>query len=87
MARSHTYFLARKSQCEGALKDNVEVASLLAELYSQHKGEADATIVDGSSLWVDDEGAVQLRVIAGGVSQAIAPSEPVASAFLKASAS
>jgi hypothetical protein len=87
MVRSHTYFIARKSQCEGALKDNEAVAGALAELYAQHKGEADVTVVDGSSAWIDEAGALQSRVIAGGVSHVVSASPALAALFETASAS
>lgn len=88
MVRSHTYFLARrpKGSCTfGALKDNEAIAKALEGLYEQHKGEADMAIVDGASLWIDAAGAVQSRVIAGGVARSIEVSPEVASALIAAS--
>jgi hypothetical protein len=88
MVRSHTYFLARrpKGSCTfGALKDNEAIAKALEELYEQNKGEADMAIVDGSSLWIDAAGAVQSRVIAGGVARAIELSSELVRAVIAAS--
>lgn len=76
MVRSHTYFLARrpKGSCTfGALKDNSVVATQLEWLYFENKGNAEPTVVDGVSVWIDEAGVVQARVIAGGVSRPIEP--------------
>jgi hypothetical protein len=86
MVRSHTYFIARRSQCEGALKSNEDLAAGLAALYEQHKGAADVTVVDGSSAWIDEAGATQWRVIAGGVAQVVAAPAALTALFEKASA-
>ncbi len=85
MVRGHTYFLARKSQCEGALQADSRVTAALAALYAQHKGEAEPTIVDGSSLWIDADGRVQLRVVSGGVSHTIETPSEIAEIVTKAS--
>lgn len=88
MVRSHTYFLARrpKGSCVfGALKDNEVITEALERLYEQHKGDADVTIVDGASLWIDAAGVVQSRVIAGGVARPIEVSPEIERAMIEAS--
>jgi hypothetical protein len=78
MVRSHTYFLARKGQCEGALKDREPLAKALAELYEARKGEAETTIVDGASAWLDESACAHVRVIAGGVAGKLEEPEELA---------
>lgn len=86
MVRNHTYFLARRAVCEGALKDNEAITQGLAALYEAHKGEGEASIVDGASAWIDANGAVQSRVIASGVARAVELAPELATALLSAGA-
>jgi hypothetical protein len=81
MVRGHTYFLARKGVCEGVFKDREALAKALADLYDAHKGDAERTVMDGASAWLDEASALHLRVIAGGVARAIAPSEAERESF------
>ena len=67
MVRAHTYFIARRGRCEGALKDRATLAAALEALYSERKGDGEPTLVDGASAWLDDGSDAQLRLVVGGV--------------------
>ncbi|MBL8682935.1 MAG: hypothetical protein JNK05_27460 [Myxococcales bacterium] len=83
MVRGHTYFVARRPRevrashqddrghIEGFAKDNGELYAALEALYQSSRGDAEPTAMDGASVWLDANGAVQLRVIVGGVSRAV----------------
>jgi hypothetical protein len=85
MVRGHTYYLARWAArnpsadgdpttfCEGAHKSNEALAAALAQLYAAHRGDAERTVMDGASAWLDAQGSVQLRVVAGGVAVRVEP--------------
>jgi hypothetical protein len=77
MPTAHTYYLAHRDRTLGERADNEALANALAEMWRQLAADIEPTIVDGTSAWIDDEGAVQLRVIKNATAEAVTDSARV----------
>jgi len=67
MAVEHTYYVAHADRVFGERADDAMLADLLRSTWRDgaREGGATPTIVDGVSAWIDDAGAVQVRLVRG----------------------
>ena len=71
MATAHTYYLAYRDKTLGERAANDALAAKLAETWRELAGEGEVSIVDGVSVWLDEAGALQVRVIRNATAETV----------------
>jgi hypothetical protein len=81
MATAHTYYIAYRDRCLGERASNDALATMLKDLWRARAGEADPTAVDGTSAWLDDAGAVQVRLVRNATAEVVTDADFAARAL------